>query len=205
MESLLDHFPTRSLAKNSVIRYVNLLNKIAVEYYQGKLNAIFLDGEIEIDETFLFKDKKSKAKHRRNKRSLWLFGMIQREDHQFVITPVYSRDESTLLPIMLKHIKLGATVYSDSFSTYVNNRVFPKESRLQEYGFQHQWGDHQIEFVSSTFQQIHTNTIERLWLTIKTDFRKKNIKKIRLSHIARFFFHKNSRGKRTAKNHWKWA
>ena len=75
-----------------MIRYFNLRDKIAVEYYQGKLNTIILDGEIEIDETFLFKDKKSKAKHRRNKRSLWLFGMIQREDHQFVIIPVYSKD-----------------------------------------------------------------------------------------------------------------
>jgi len=189
LESLKEHFPTNSLAKNTVLHYMDIFNQTAVHYYKTKLNTITFNGHVEIDETFLFKMKKTKAKHRTYSRSLWLFGIIQREDHQFVIIPTYSRDESTLLPLMLKHIKIGATIYSDCFSTYVNNHVLPKKSKLEEYGYQHQWINHKVEFVSALFDHIHTNNIERLWLKLKTDFKRKNIKKINLYHIARFYFH----------------
>ena len=121
-------------------------------------------------------------------KSIWLFGIIQRDNKQFIIVPVQSRDKSTLIPIILRNIKIGATIYSDCFSTYVNNNTFPKKSSLTDYGYHHQWVNHKMEFVSKDFSHIHTNNIERLWLKIKSGFRKKNIKKFSLFHIARFFF-----------------
>lgn len=201
---LLKHsYPTQSLAKNSIKHYIELFNKIAIDYYNQKLNTILLDGEIEIDESFLYKMKKTTAKHRPYRKSVWLFGMIQRETRQFIIVPVVSRDEKTLLPIILKHIKLGSTIYSDCFSTYLNNRVFPKESKLEKYGFHHQWINHQVEFVSSLFSHIHTNTIERLWLSIKTDFRKKNIKKSIVGSDCSILFSSDSGDGTTTLENWK--
>jgi len=182
--------PSSTLAKNTVIHYVKLFNTIALEYYKKKSKTMLLEGEVELDETFLFKMKKSSAKHRPyQSKSIWLFGIIQRDNKQFIIVPVQSRDKSTLIPIILRNIKIGATIYSDCFSTYVNNNTFPKKSSLTDYGYHHQWVNHKMEFVSKDFSHIHTNNIERLWLTIKSDFRKKNIKKFSLFHIARFFFH----------------
>lgn len=189
IELLKDNFSTRLLTKNTVVRYFNVFNKIAIDYYNKKLNSTLLEGSVEIDETFLFKMKKSTAKQRPYTKSLWLFGMFERESRQFIIIPVFSRSETNLLSIILKYIKVGAKIYSDCFSTYVNNKVFPKESKLEGYGYHHQWINHKVEFVSKLFKHIHTNNIERLWLTIKTDFRKKNIKKVTLKHIARFVFH----------------
>ena len=72
----------------------------------------------------------------------------------------------------------------------MNNRRIPK-SQLISYGYNHQFVDHSVEFVSQEFNHIHTNTIERLWMSIKCDLRSKKITVGCLKAIAPFDFHKN--------------
>jgi len=190
LDYMKTHFKDNTFNKNTINHYFQVFNKITIKYYEEKLNTIMFDGSVEIDESFLYRIKRTKAIRKRyNSKSCWLFGIIQRETREFVIIPVLTRDEETLIPLILKYVQIGATIYSDCFSTYLKNNVFPKESKLIQYGYHHQWINHKVEFVSSYFSHVHTNTIERLWLTIKTDFRKKNIKKISYTHIARFYFH----------------
>jgi len=189
LQHLEDHFSGNVFNKNTICHYFDLFDEIALNYYEMKQNTTIFSGEIEIDESYLFKIKKTKAFRRRyGPSSCWLFGILHRETRDFLIIPVLRRDEKTLTPLILKHVAIGSTIFSDSFSTYVNNRSDPKESKLEPYGYYHQWVNHQIEFVAADFPHMHTNTIERLWGKIKTDFRKKNIKKINLYHIARFYF-----------------
>jgi len=72
----------------------------------------------------------------------------------------------------------------------IHHRRFPKTSRLAECGVIHYFVNHSQEFVSSQFSHIHTNAIERLWKTMKTDS-KKNITQGNLKVISRFYFHRN--------------
>ena len=152
----------------------------------------FLTGEVEIDETLIFKMKKTKAKRYRRYTipTMWLIGMIERETKKFIIVPVKTRDREALIPILFKYVSCKATIFTDCYSVYVNNRKTLKESMLIDYGYNHQFVDHSVEFVSNYFDHIHTNTIERLWRTIKTDIKNKRITVGFLRAIARFYFHK---------------
>ena len=156
------------------------------------MNLKLLEDEIEIDESFLFREKKSKAYRRRHKpRSQWLFGMKKRGSLDFVVVPVQKRDEITLNSLILKHINISSTIYSDSYSVYVNNFSFPKTSKLIPYGYAHIFVNHKIEFVSAFFKSCHTNTVERLWLEIKTYLKKMRCTSKYMYSIYRYYYIKN--------------
>ena len=181
------------LSKSTVKKYFSMFSDITFSYYKQRLNATMLEGRVELDETLVFKPKKTKAKRHRcyNLPATWLVGMIERDTKKFIIIPVLVRNDSSLISIILKYIKSRSIIYTDCHSVYVNNRIFQKESRLVDYGYNHYYVDHSKEFVSSEFDHIHTNTIERLWKSIKTDLRKKHITKGYMKAIARFYFHAN--------------
>ena len=154
-------FINEDISLNSIIHYFEVFNRIVMEYYISKLDSILLDGEVEIDESHLFKEKASYAPHRGYALSaVWLFGICKRGTKDFIIFPVTNRTESNLLKVIFKYIKVGSTIYSDSFSCYVNNSVFPRESKLMKYNYIHHFVNHKEEFVSALFTKIHTNTIE---------------------------------------------
>ena len=177
-----------SLNINTVKKYFTLFSRIALKYYQEEMNYMLLENEVEIDETHLFKEKKSSAPHRAYKMSsIWLFGMKERKTSKFVIIPLKRRTEENLMPIIRKHVKYKSTIYSDSFAVYVNNHK--KESKLAQYGFVHYFVNHKLEFVSQVSKEIHT--IERLWSQIKKDLKKSHTtcSKYQLA-ISRFYFRK---------------
>lgn len=180
------------LSRNTVKKYFSLFTNITYYYYTQQLNCTMLCGDVEIDESLIFKPKKTRARRVRpyGHPSMWLMGMIERHTKKFIVVPVETRDDPTLMNIIFNYINCNSTVYSDCHSVYVNNRVFTKESRIIDYGYNHQFVDHSKEFVAYDFDHIHTNTIERLWGSIKADLRAKKIKKGYMKAIARFYFHK---------------
>jgi len=138
----------------------------------------------------LYYEKKSSASHRHYKlSSICKFGFKQRDNSKFVLIPLKQRTEEILIPLIRKHAKIKSTIYSDSFSVYVNN--YKKESKLAPYGFVHYFVNHKIEFVSEVSNLIHTNSIESLWSQLKKDLKKHRTtwSKYHLA-IARFYFQK---------------
>jgi len=120
-----------------------------------------------------------------------LFGLCQRKVKKFIIIPVTSHEETNLLRLIFKFVKIGSIIYSDCFSCYVNNNVFPKKSKLANYDYIHKYVNHKTEFVSSLFSTTHTNTIENLWKQIKQEIRRQKISRHYLPAIARFYISKN--------------
>jgi len=49
---------SNKINKKTVYRYFQIFDQISMEFYQYKLNTTFFEGEIELDETLLFKEKK---------------------------------------------------------------------------------------------------------------------------------------------------
>jgi len=126
--------PDEKIHLTTIRRYFTIFCSIVLDYYENQLNFILLENEVEIDESHLFREKKSSAPHRHYKlSSVWLFGAKQRNSSKFFLIPLKNRKEETLIPLIRKHIKIGATIYSDSFSVYVNNKT--KQSKLQKYSF----------------------------------------------------------------------
>ena len=78
-----------SLNINTIKKYFTLFSQIVLKYYQEEMNCMLLENEVEIDETHLFREKKSSAPHRGYKMSsIWLFGMKERKTSKFVIIPI---------------------------------------------------------------------------------------------------------------------
>jgi len=124
-----NYFYQGKISANTVRNYFNLFGKIALEYYQIKMNSTLLNGFIELDETLVYTEKRTKAqRHRHYKlKSIWIIGMRKRHSKEFLIGVIKSRQDSDLVPFLLKHVEIGSTIFTDSFSIYVNNRKFPKE------------------------------------------------------------------------------
>jgi len=155
-------FVNEGINIKTVYRYFEIFNIIVFDYVNSKMTSTMFDGEVEIDETYLIKEKKSHAPHLSYKNSSqWIFGLRKRGTSHFIITPVEERDRGTLEALILKHIKICSRVYSDCYSVYVNNRTTPKKSHLIKYGYTHYFVNHKVEFVSAVLSTIHTNTIGR--------------------------------------------
>lgn len=180
----------RRLNKNTVTHYFDFFGRITLSYYLTKLNTALLDGIIEIDETHLYTPKKSQAPHRSySLASVWLFGMKDRTTKKFLVIPLLSRKEEIITRLIRRFIKIGSQIYSDSFSAYVNNKSFPKESKLAKYKYSHEFVCHTIQFVSASFPEVHTNSIENLWKHFKAFLKNLNSKAKYLITLARFHFH----------------
>ena len=54
---------------------------------------------------------------------------------------------------------------SDKFSSYVNIKT--NQSKLEQYGFDHFWTNHSLNFVDPYQPWIHTNSIERQWRRLR--------------------------------------
>jgi len=136
------------VSENTIAKYFKLFSQIALKYYQDEHTSVMLEGEIELDESQLYKPKKSEAPGRPYVYdTIWLIGFRERHSQKFLIYPTVRHTEEVFIPLLLKHAKVKSLIYSDNFSTYVNNRVFPPESKLTQWGYRHKFVNHKIEFV----------------------------------------------------------
>ena len=185
------HFVSEKININTVRHYFEIFCTIVYDTIHNYMNTTLLDGEVEIDETCLVKDKKSSAPHRRPKNSYqWLFGLKKRGSSEFVVHPVLKRDSANIIPLILKHAKVTSTIYSDCYSVYVNNNITPKSSNLIQYGYGHLFVNHKKEFVSALLNTVHTNSVERLWGEIKGYLKKMRSTKKFMFYIYGYYFAK---------------
>jgi len=71
-----------------------ILHFILPNSFEKQMEYMLLEKEIEIDETYLFREKKSSAPHRPYKlSSIWLFGLKQRNNNKFLLIPLKQRTE----------------------------------------------------------------------------------------------------------------
>lgn len=109
------------------------------------------DDPVEIDEACLYRIRK--GRNGRIAQIIYsIFGLRCRTKKQLVIYPVLYRTRDAILPLIRKHVNPGATIYSDRFSVYFNNRTFPPTSDLTPYGYRHLGMNFSVRFVS--FQKL---------------------------------------------------
>jgi transposase len=113
-----------------------------------------LFGTVEIDEALIG----GKAKGKRgwaasNKTSM--FGMIER-GYRARVFCIPNRTHNNILPVLLKNIKVGSSVYSDEWMGY---------KRLENFGYEHKHVNHsKFEWSKG---DTHTNSIEGYWSNLK--------------------------------------
>jgi len=102
-----------------------------------------------------------------------------------VIYPVLCGNHDKLIRIILRHCPLESTLYTDFWSAYYNNRA--QISKLAPYGCIHYVVNDSRQFVSSFSNEIHINTIERTWRTIKSYIRMLSPRILIYYYIAKIY------------------
>ena len=95
---------------------------------------------VEIDES-LFARKIKYHKGRVPRKSIWVFGTVERGSRRLFLTTVPRRNRETLLPIIKNTIDVGAHIHSDEWAAYAN---------LNEEGYIHETVNHTEEFRSDS-------------------------------------------------------
>jgi len=79
-------FVNEGINIKTVYRYFEIFYIIVFDHVNSKMTSMMFVGEVEIGETYLFKEKKSHAPHRSYKNpSQWIFGLRKRGASHFII------------------------------------------------------------------------------------------------------------------------
>ena len=118
-----------------------------------------LDGDIEVDETYVGGKSTGGKRGRGAPGKTIIFGMLQRGGD--VMTKVVPNvKKKTLQPIIRENVKLGSTVHTDELRSY---------SGLHNEGFDHKKVNHGAgKWVSGG---SHVNSIESFWARLKLSIR----------------------------------
>lgn len=144
---------------------------------------------VEIDESKFGKRKNNQG---RIVEGSWIFGGIQRDTKECFAVRVETRDTDTLIPLCIKYIKPGTTIYSDCWRAY---------SSLNEHGFVHKVVNHSENFVDPV-TGVHTNNIERVWRDIKSWILRSGIRKYHYErYLARYMYQKSHPDNQTILHH----
>jgi transposase-like protein len=137
---------------------------------------------VQIDES---KFGKRKYHHGHRVEGQWVFGGIEEESRRSFMVAVEKRDESTLLPIIERHIAKGSIIVSDCWKAYIN---------LEKHGYEHRLVNHSKEFVNNDGD--HTNKIEGHWRQVKCKMPSFGVRKIAFSsYLAGFLWRYEHKGK----------
>jgi len=185
IELIMKPFSNTKMSYCSIRQYSKLCRDICHIYVQSILQDIKFEGTVEVDEACIYKLRKGRN-GRIAKIVYWVFGLKSRLTKQVIIYPVLYRKREILINIVKKHVKPGSLILSDRFSAYWNNRTSPPTSHLIPHGYLHLGINHSIHFVSDINNQIHTNTIERVWRSLKGKFKNFKPKKQIQQTISQF-------------------
>ena len=113
-----------------------------------------LDGEVEVDETYIGGKKKGKRGRGAEGKSK-VIGAVQRGG-KVVAQVVPDVKRHTLVPFMARKVSPNATLFTDEFPTY---------DTIARIGYKHKRIDHHSKvYVNGN---IHTNSIEGFWSLVK--------------------------------------
>ena len=129
----------------------------------------------------VFKRKNNRGRLRTNqKHQVWVFGRIERKSKFTFAEIVSKRDENTLLNVIKKFILPGTTIYSDGWKSYQN---------LDQHNhYHHDFVNHSMNFLNPNDKNIHTQTIERKWRSLKDHLPKSSNGPNRSDHLIEFLY-----------------
>ena len=113
---------------------------------------------VEADESYFFHRKYHRGQRRRGQ---WVVGLVKHGSGHCWVEVVARCDAPTLERIISDHVLPGTTIVTDAWQGYNN------VGQLINGIHQHEMIVHEQEFVNSVHAQIHTETVEGLWMQAK--------------------------------------
>lgn len=131
-----------------------------------------LDGDVEIDETYIGGVRKGKRGRGAANKTI-LLGMMER-DGDVVTHVVEDVKKKTLQPLIEEHVEAGSDVFTDELLSY---------NGLDKKGYNHQTINHGIgEYVDG---DIHVNGIEGYWSILKKSLKSTHVQ-VSPQHLAKY-------------------
>ena len=149
-------FLKRKASKVTIIQWFNYFRDI-ISTYLSNNPVIFENCTVHVDETFIG----GKCKYNRgrvpNITPRWLFGIVNKENHQITMQFVRKRDFINIIPIITRHVRPGCTINSDGARIY---------KTLSTMNYRHNVVIHKENFVNPD-NGSHSNWIENIWGNLK--------------------------------------
>ena len=117
---------------------------------------------VEVDETYYFHRKYHRGRYR---RGTWVVGVVERASGKCWLEVIARRNAATLERIISDHVLPGSIVVTDAWRGYTN------VGTIQNGVYQHETVVHARNFVDVTDPDMHTQTIEGLWMHAKRKVR----------------------------------
>lgn len=145
--------------QSTSVDWGNFVRDLFLEYYVRDIAPVKFTGIVEIDESLFGR----KVKHNRGAplgNRIWILGLYERQSGRLKLFPVDKRNATTLLDIILGHVEVGSTIYTDGWKAY---------DGLNALGFKHYVVEHKTAFKATytcddgTVEVVHTNAIEGAW------------------------------------------
>ena len=134
--------------------------RIVIKAHLDEESKELFKGQIELDESYFGGTRKGK-RGRGAAGKVAVFGMLKRQGKVYTVV-VPDTSENTLIPEIVKKIKLHSIVYTDGYKSY---------NSLDVSGFHHHRINHSESFVN---KKNHINGIENFWNQAKRVLRKYN-------------------------------
>jgi len=155
--------------KKTVVDWCNFLREESesyIERHTAEIGGIDAAGEaivVEIDESKYF--------HRKYHRGAWheghwVFGGVERESGKCFLVEVPDRTAATLQAQIEAHILPGSHIISDGWAAYAHI------DQIRHGIYTHAVVVHQHHFVDPNDAQVHTQTVENMWMRAKRKLRR---------------------------------
>ena len=183
--SQVTKFFSNKCTKKSVIQWFTYFRDVMTTFLTNN-PIIFRNCTVHIDETCLG----GKRKYQRGKvpacKSRWLFGIINKENHQVFVQFVPKRDFINIIPTITRHVMPGCTINTDGARVY---------KTLDTMNYTHNTIIHKENFVDPN-SGAHTNSIENFWGNLKLKLKgiRGSQKKMLEAHIDEFMYRYNRKG-----------
>lgn len=156
--------------KSTAVHWGSFIRELFKEYFYRTVMNKKISGEIEIDESLFGRKMKYHKGNPGPGLRIWIFGMVDRNTNTIILYPVSDRSKETLIPLIVRHVEPGSTIYSDGWSSYcdLNNIGYKHFTVLHKYAFT------KVYVNQETMEEVvvHTNRIEGAWKHAKEHFKK---------------------------------
>lgn len=170
------HSPTTAADWRSFFH--DICDRAVFELRRGKIGGPGMI--IEVDESMLFRRKNHVGRLLSAEQTpTWVFGGVCRQTGDAFLVPVIRRDEATLLTAIHDNIEAGSTIMSDCWGGYIN---------VNSLGYQHFRVNHRYNFISPQDTEVHTQTVERMWKSLKDIIPEKTSEDDKWRYLAEYIF-----------------
>jgi hypothetical protein len=179
--------------QNEILENLKISSKTLCSWFKKfrdvieiKMNQLLFDKiggfseTVEIDETKIY-TRKYMVGRILKKQSIWILGCVCRETKECAFLVTRRRNREVINNFVLNNINLNTRIISDCWRGYTD---------INSLGFNHVTINHTENFVDPFDNDIHTNTIERMWRSLKSTIPDSANEKSINSYLKKFVFDK---------------